>query len=70
MPKQQPKNEKTKVPGVYRRGNRYVYCYRVDGRQRWGSAPSLDEARRLKRQADADADRGELVDVTNATFGD
>ena len=70
MPKQQPKNEKTKVPGVYRRGNRYVYCYRVDGRQRWGSARSLDEARRLKRQADADADRGELVDVTNARFGD
>jgi ribosomal protein S30 len=33
-PKQQPKNEKTKVPGVYRRGNRYVYCYRVEGRQR------------------------------------
>jgi integrase len=69
MPKQ-PKNEKTKVPGVYRRGNRYVYCYRVAGRQRWGSAPSLDEARRLKRQAEADADRGELVDVTNASFGE
>ena len=68
--KQQPKNEKTKVPGVYRRGNRYVYCYRVEGRQRWGSAATMDEARRLKRQAEADADRGELVDVSDATFGE
>lgn len=66
----EPKNEKTKAPGVYRRGERYVYSYRVEGRQRWGSAPSFDEARRLKRQADADADRGELVDLTTARFGE
>ncbi len=70
MPRKKPKNEKTKVPGVYRRGERYVYSYRVEGRQKWGSAASLDEARRLKRQAEADADRGELIDLTTARFGE
>lgn len=61
---------KTKHPGVYRRGTRYAYVYRVEGRQRWGSADTLDEARRLKRQAEADADRGDLVDLPNVRFGD
>lgn len=66
----EPKNEKTKVPGIYRRGERYVFSYRVEGRQRWGSAATLDEARRSKRQAEADVDRCELVDLTAARFGD
>ncbi len=44
----QPKNEKTKVPGVYRRGDVYVYSYRVQGRQRWGRAATLDEVRRAR----------------------
>ncbi len=52
----QPKTEKTKVPGVFRRGEVYLYSYRVEGRQRWGRAATLDEARRAKRQAEADAD--------------
>lgn len=29
-----PKLEKTRVPGVYRRGDAYVYSSRVAGRQR------------------------------------
>ena len=65
-----PKPERTRVPGVYRRGEAYVYSYRVAGRQRWGRAGTLDAARRAKRQADADADRGELVDLTRVRFGD
>jgi integrase len=65
-----PKIQKTKVPGVYRRGEAYVYAYRVGGRQRWGRAASLDDARRAKRQAEADADRGELVDLSRVRFGD
>ncbi len=66
----QPKTEKTKVPGVYRRGNAYLYSYRLEGRQRWGRAATLDVARRAKRQAEADADRGELVVLTRVRFGD
>jgi hypothetical protein len=66
----QPKTEKTRVPGVYRHGDAYLYTYRVSGRQRWGRAASLDDARRAKRQAEADADRGELVDLTRVRFGD
>jgi len=64
------KSEKTSVPGVYRRADKYLYAYRANGRQRWGTADTLDEARRRKRQADADADRGELADLSHATFGD
>lgn len=66
----EPKNEKTKYPGVYKRGERYVYCYRVDGRQRWGSEQSLEAAFRAKREKDVDASRGELVDLTKAKYGE
>lgn len=65
-----PATTKTSVPGVYRRGERYLYAYRADGRQRWGSAATLDQARRGKRQAEADADRGELFELSRVGFGD
>jgi len=52
--------EKTKHPGIYRRGGRYVVVYRVNGRQRKESARTLDEARRLKRARESDRDRGEF----------
>lgn len=35
--------EKTKTPGIYRRGSRYVVVYRAGGRQRKESARTLDE---------------------------
>jgi integrase len=63
-------DEKTKTAGVYKRGNRYRYTYRVRGEQRWGSAATYAEARRAKRQAEADGDRGELRDVSQVSFGD
>jgi hypothetical protein len=66
----EPKTERTRVPGVYRRGDAYLYTYRVAGRQRWGRAATLDDARGGKRQAEADADRGELVDLPCVRFGD
>ena len=59
----------TATPGVYRRGKRYVYAYRVRGIQRWGTAETLDEARRRKRQAQTDADRGELENLSGVAFG-
>jgi hypothetical protein len=47
--------EATEVPGVYRRGSRFVAVYRAAGRQRKESAATLAEARAIKlaRQADA-----------------
>ena len=57
-----PACQKTSAPGVYRRGKRYAYAYRVRGPPALGTAGDVDEARRRKRQAEADVDRGELVD--------
>jgi hypothetical protein len=35
------KLEKTKTPGVYRRGKKYMYAYRVRGVQRWKTVDSV-----------------------------
>ena len=40
--------EKTRTPGIYKRGDRYVFSYRVEGKQHWESCRTLDEARRAK----------------------
>ena len=61
---------KTDVPGVYRRGEKYVYTYRKRGKQRWGTARTKAEARRLKRNAETDVERGEHRDLARATFGE
>jgi hypothetical protein len=62
---------RTDTPGVYRRlGGTYAYVYRVEGRQRWGSAATLAAARRAKRLAEADSDRGLIVEVERIRFGD
>jgi hypothetical protein len=47
-------------------GNTYTYTYRVEGRQRWGTASTLAAARKAK----ADADRGLIVHTENIKFGD
>ena len=62
--------EKTDVPGVYKRGGRYAYSYRKRGRQRWGSARTKAEARRLKRNAETDVERGDHRESSRITFGD
>ncbi len=64
-----PRTEKTDVPGVYRRGRTYVYSYRKRGKQRWGTARTKTEARRLKRTAETDVERGEHRDGSRETFG-
>jgi hypothetical protein len=61
---------KTDVPGVYKRGERYAYTYRKRGRQRWGTARTKAEARRLKHQAETDVARGEHRDSTRLGFGE
>jgi integrase len=47
--------EPTEVPGVYRRGSRFVAVYRSAGRQRKQSAATLAEARAIKLAGQADA---------------
>ena len=61
---------KTKTPGVYRRGKKYVYAYRVRGVQRWKTVETYDEARRGKLAAEVDVERGELRDLSRVSFGD
>lgn len=45
-----PKMEKTQMPGVYRRGSRYVVTWRYRGEQQRGSFRTYDEAREHKGQ--------------------
>jgi hypothetical protein len=51
--------QRTEVPGVFRRGSKFVVVYRGGGRQRRQAAATLAEACALKlvRDAEARADR-------------
>jgi len=63
--------EKTKTPGIFRRGGRYVVVYRdPQGRQRKRSAATLAQARDLKAALRADVVRGEYRPLARTTFGD
>jgi len=61
--------EKTKTPGIYRRGSRYVVTFR-DGRgvPRKRSAATLAEARDLKAMLTADVRRGDYQPVSRLSF--
>jgi hypothetical protein len=62
---------KTKYPGIYKRGSRYSFPYTdPQGRQRWGSARTLAEAREAKAAMTADVTRGEYRVMSKTTFGD
>lgn len=64
------KMERTDVPGVFRRGSRYVYSYRHRGKQRWGTAATKADAKRAKRNAETDIERGEHRDASPVRFAD
>ena len=60
---------RTRTPGVFRRGGRYVVTFRdAHGKQRKRSAPTYDAARKLKAKLDADVARGEYQDASNLTL--
>lgn len=62
---------KTKTPGIFRRGSRYVVVYRdAEGKQRKESAGTLDEARKLKAARTADVARGEFHVLSRERFKD
>jgi len=63
-----PKLEKTKTPGVFKRGGRYVVVYRHRGKQRKRFARTYAEARTLKGTLTADVARGEHRETTTRTF--
>jgi integrase len=54
------KLEKTSTPGIFKRGSRYVFIYRANGKQRWESARTLEDARRAKAARVTDIGRGEF----------
>jgi integrase len=59
---------KTSTPGIFKRGGRYSFCYRVDGKLKWESARTLDEARRKKSERATDIGRGEFEERSRATL--
>lgn len=62
------KLEKTRSPGIFKRGSRYVFSYRVAGRQRWESCRTLDEARKAKSARVTDIGRGEFEERSRVTL--
>lgn len=63
--------ERTKTPGVFKRGGRYVVVYRdPQGRQRKHSARTLAEARNLKATLTADIRRGDNRTLSRVTFAE
>lgn len=59
---------KTRTPGIYKRGSRYVVVYRAGGKQRKESARTLDEARRLKAKRTQQVTDGEFHEQTRVTL--
>jgi integrase len=59
---------KTRHPGIYKRGSRYVATYRVNGRQHRESAPTLEAARKLKATRETDSHRGEFHEQSRLAF--
>lgn len=62
------KVEKTQTPGIFKRGSRYVFSYRVDGKQKWESARTLADARKAKAERTTDIDRGEHQEDSRVTL--
>jgi integrase len=62
---------RTRTPGVFRRGERYVVVYRDNMRkQRKRSARTLKEAKLLKAALTTDVDRGEHRELSRLTFAE
>src|SRR6266849_6323476 len=63
--------QKTKTPGIYRRGSRYVVTFRDhEGIPRKRSAATLAQARDLKASLTTDVNRGEYRPQARIRFAD
>lgn len=66
-----PTLERTKTPGVYRRGGRYVVTFRDHaGHQRKRFAATYSEAKRVKAALATDVARGEYRTLSKVTFAE
>lgn len=66
-----PKMVRTKTPGVFRRGGRYVVTFRdADGRQRKEAARTYELARALKIKREGEVARGAFTPAGKLTFHD
>ncbi|MCB0828871.1 MAG: site-specific integrase [Solirubrobacterales bacterium] len=64
------KHERTRTPGIYRRGSRYVVAYRdPEGVQRRESTRTLDDARNLKRERERAVKAGSYQAPQRLLFG-
>jgi integrase len=59
---------KTKTPGIYKRGSRYVFSYREHGRQHWESARTLEDARRKRATRETAIANGEADSHSRETL--
>jgi integrase len=65
------KLEKTRTPGVFKRGQRYAVIYRdADGRQRQESARTYDDARRLRASRHTQVQEGVFTPQTREKLAD
>lgn len=62
--------ERTRHPGIFKRGSRYVVIFRFEGRQRKRSARTLREAREIQAAHRADIARGEFHPESRMRFAD
>jgi integrase len=63
--------QRTRYPGIYKRGSRYSYTYTDPrGSQRYGSAATLAEARAAKSARSADVARGEFRELSKLAVSD
>jgi integrase len=63
--------ERTRTPGIFKRGSRYVVAYRdPHGRQRRASAATMAEARAIQSGVRADIQRGEYRMQSRTTFAE
>lgn len=62
--------ERTSTPGVYKRANRYLFSYRVGGRQKWESASTERLAKKAKEARLTDIGRGEFSERSRVTLHD
>jgi integrase len=61
--------ERTRYPGIFKRGGRYSFTYRDNrGRPRWGSAATIAEAKAERAALTADVARGEYRALSSVTF--
>ena len=60
--------DKTKTPGIYKRGSRYVFSYRVNGGSAGSPAGRSTRRGARRRRGTTDVDRGEFAERSRVTL--